>query len=57
MACKKNCFAYRENKEGKPYCNALVEIKCENCVFYKDKDYELANMFYENNVSREDKKF
>lgn len=43
---KKDCFAYKEFS-GKPMCNALKKMECENCPFYKNK-YEIENnIFYE----------
>ena len=40
---KENCFAYIK-KEKK--CNALCELNCDNCSFYRDKSTIKANPFY-----------
>lgn len=42
---KKDCFAYKEFS-GVPYCNALKDMNCKNCKFYKDKKEVKNNIFY-----------
>lgn len=39
---KKDCFAYiKENK-----CNALIEMNCEKCPFYKKRNEIKNNPYY-----------
>lgn len=42
---KKDCFAYKETS-GIPYCNALKEMECKDCPFYKEKSEVKNNIFY-----------
>lgn len=43
MKIKKDCFAYIEEKNE---CNALTEIECEKCPFYKNRNKIKNNPFY-----------
>lgn len=45
---KEECFAYKEKQDANntPYCNALTELKCDNCSFYKHFKKERNNVFY-----------
>lgn len=45
MSLQKYCFAYYE-KDNKPKCNALNEIDCTNCKFFKKKAQIKDNPFY-----------
>ena len=35
---KKNCFAFKRNKEGHVTCTALKHIDCDYCKFFKTKE-------------------
>lgn len=43
---RKDCFAYKEISY-KPICNALKEIDCKDCPFYKNRKEVKNNIFYE----------
>lgn len=45
MSLNKYCFAYHV-KDGKPSCNALNEIDCTKCTFYKKRKEIKNNPFY-----------
>lgn len=36
--CKRDCFAFRKRKDETVYCDALIEIECEGCSFYKTRE-------------------
>ena len=53
---KEDCFAYKEFS-GIPYCNALKNISCKNCKFYKESfrnydDYMKALEKYTNKYGK-----
>lgn len=35
-----DCFAYSESKSGRPRCNALVELDCKGCRFFKTTEQQ-----------------
>jgi len=35
IGVKADCFAFEATKAGKHRCNALNEMRCEGCPFYK----------------------
>lgn len=45
MSVKKDCFAYCK-KKGKYVCNALEDLCCEDCRFYKKRSEIKENPYY-----------
>lgn len=44
---KPDCFAFRNTE--KPYCDALTELKCDDCRFYKALVEDLLDFKEEEN--------